>query len=243
MHVFVFNRETILKVALLSFVVVLAVLVLVMDKDAELVMAPKENIPIYSVQTNGNQIALTFDAASGSDTMDKMLDILDKYNVKATFFVTGQWAELFPDDLKKIVGRGHEIGSHGYRHIDYVKISDADVTRDLSLASDTLYRLTGQRPMLFRAPYGSWDGRTVDIVCGQQYEFVQWDVDSLDWMGLTPAQMEARVLPKVKSGSILLFHNDGKYTVDALPGIIEKLQAKGFKFVTAGELIDEGLES
>lgn len=241
----VFNKkwENVLRVAMLSFAVVLAVLVMVLDKDTAQVLAPKENIPIYSVKTSGNQIALTFDAASGSDTMDAMLNIFDKYNVKVTFFVTGRWAELYPDDLQKLAARGHEIGSHGYRHIDYVKSSKADMVNDLNLASDALYKLTGQRPALFRAPYGAWDGRTVDVVCGQQYEFVQWDVDSLDWMGLTPAQMEARVLPKVKSGSILLFHNDGKHTVEVLPSIIEKLQAKGFKFVKVSDLIDEGLES
>lgn len=236
--------KTISKITLFAgAALALAMMMLYVHKGTIPALAPKDNIPIYSVKTNGNQIALTFDIASGADTTDTLLDILDKYNIKVTFFVTGRWAELFPADLIKIAGSGHEIGSHGYKHLDYVTLSDSDMLKDLNLASDALDRIMGKRPTLFRAPYGSWNPKVVDAVCGRQYEFIQWDVDSLDWTGLKPDAMLARVLPKVQSGSIILFHNDGKHTVDVLPSLIEKLQTMGFKFVTVTELLNESLEA
>lgn len=204
--------------------------------------AARDNIPIYSVKTLGGQIALTFDIAWGAGFTDRLLDIMDEHGAKATFYVTGKWAEANPAELRRIAGRGHELGSHGYSHRDYVKLGGDEIKKDLALAADALERVAGARPATFRAPYGSWDARVVDAVCGEQYEFVQWDVDSLDWKGLTAGEMEARVLPKVRSGSILLFHNDAKHTAEALPPIIEKLQEKGFVFVTVTELLGEGLE-
>jgi peptidoglycan/xylan/chitin deacetylase (PgdA/CDA1 family) len=240
---FVIPRKAILAASLLLVFALASFLLLLNAGDGSAPAgASKDNIPIYSVKTNGSQIALTFDIAWGSGFTDKLLDILGEYGAKATFYVTGKWAEANSEELRKIAGRGHEIGSHGYSHRDFVKLGGDDMAKDLALASDAIKRVIGCRPMTFRAPYGSWDAKVVDAVCGQGYEFVQWDVDSLDWKGLSPGAMEARVLPKVQSGSILLFHNDGKHTAEALPGILEKLRAKGFGFVTVTELIGEGLE-
>jgi peptidoglycan-N-acetylglucosamine deacetylase len=244
MKIFIITRNTVLKLALFAGILLaLVVFVLNMHDGMAPALAPNDNIPIYSVKTKGNQIALTLDVAWGSNMTDRQLDIFDKYNIKATFYVTGRWAELNSDELQRIASRGHEIGSHGHTHLDFVKLSDADMVKELNQASDANMRSTGKRPATFRAPYGSWNARVVDVVCGQQYEFIQWDVDSLDWKGLTPDAMEARVLPIVKSGSIILLHNNGKYTTDVLPSLIEKLQAKGFKFVTVTELINESLEA
>lgn len=244
MRIFVITRETLRKFALLAGVAVaLAVCILYMTAGSAPALAPKDNIPIYSVKTSGKQIALTFDAAWGSDKTDSLLETFDKYHIKVTFFVTGMWADANAAELKKIADRGHEIGNHSYTHRDFATISDADMVKELSRASDAIERATGKKTTIFRAPYGSWNARIVDVVCGQQYDFIQWDVDSLDWKGLTPDAMEARVLPKVQSGSIILFHNDGKNTPDAIPTIIEKLQAQGYKFVTVTELLNESLET
>lgn len=243
MHTFVLNKKTVLLLTITLAVLVITILVFYLYEDTAATMAPKDNIPIYNVKTNGNQIALTLDVAWGSNMTDAQLDIFDQYNIKATFYVTGKWAELNSNELQKIANRGHEIGSHGYTHLDFAKLSDAEMVKELTLASDAIFRVTGKKPATFRAPYGSWNDRIVDVVCGQQYEFIQWDVDSLDWKGLTPEAMEARILPNVKSGSILLFHNNGEYTTEALPSLIEKLQAKGFKFVTVTEILNESLEA
>ncbi len=223
-------------------ILTLAALIFTLSGGAAAVFAPKDNIPIYSVKTNGSQIALTLDVAWGSQMTGEQLDIFDRYNVKVTFYVTGRWAELNAEELREIAGRGHEIGSHGHKHLDFVKLSEDEMIQELKLAANAIEKVTGNPPATFRAPYGSWNGKVVDVVCGQKYEFVQWDVDSLDWKGLSPRQMEERILPKVRSGSILLFHNNGGHTTEALPSIIEALQAKGFRFVTVSALIGEGLE-
>ena len=244
MRIFVITGETITKIVMIiAIAAASAVFLCTMKGGAAPASAPKDNIPIYSVKTSGNQVALTFDAAWGSDKTQALLDIFDKYHIKVTFFVTGMWADANPDALKAIADRGHEIGNHSYTHRDFASLSDAEIVNELTRTSDAIERVTGRKPTIFRAPYGSWNSRIVDVVCGQQYDFIQWDVDSLDWKGLTAEAIEARVLPKVQSGSIVLFHNDGKYTPDAVPTIIEKLQAKGFKFVTVSELVGESLET
>ncbi len=158
----------------------LFVLIFTLAGGAAAVFAPKDNIPIYSVKTNGNQIALTLDVAWGSQMTGEQLDIFDRYGVKVTFYVTGRWAELNADELREIARRGHEIGSHGHTHRDFVKLSQDEMVKELKLASDAIEKVTGSPPATFRAPYGSWNGKTVDVVCGQKYEFVQWDVET--WM-------------------------------------------------------------
>lgn len=244
MRVFVVTREAIVRSAVIVGVAVLSVVfILYSGKGTVAAFGPKDNIPIYSVKTSGMQVAITLDAAWGSDKTAAILDVLDKYQIKATFFVTGMWAKANEPALKAIAGRGHEIGNHSYSHKDYATLSDADIVADLGKAGDAIEGVSGRRPTIFRAPYGSWNARIVDAVCGQQYDFIQWDVDSLDWKGLNVEQIEARIFSKVQSGSILLFHNDAKYIVEALPSVIEKLEEKGYKPVTVTELVNESLEA
>ncbi len=178
MRVFVFSPTRRQTAWFVCVMLALAALAFTLTGGAAAVFAPKENIPIYSVKTSGNQIALTLDVAWGSQMTGEQLDIFDRYNVKATFYVTGRWAELNADELREIAGRGHEIGSHGHTHRDFVKLSQDEMVKELSLASDAIEKASGSPPATFRAPYGSWNGKTVDVVCGQKYEFVQWDVET-----------------------------------------------------------------
>ena len=244
MRVFVITRETIVRFSLIAALAAAAVIFIVFSSTNEAsAFAPKDNIPIYSVKTSGKQIAITLDAAWGTDKTADILGILDKYNIKVTFFVTGMWADKNEAVLKSIAEHGHEIGNHSYTHRDFATLSDEEIVTELDRCSDAIERITGKRPNIFRAPYGSWNARIVDAVCGQQYEFVQWDVDSIDWKGLTAAQIEARIMPRVQSGSIILFHNDAQYIVEALPLVIEKLMAQGYKPVMVTELVGESLET
>jgi peptidoglycan-N-acetylglucosamine deacetylase len=244
MRVFVITKETIIRIALIAGLAVVSVLFVIYSSGgAAPVFGPKDNIPIYSVKTSGNQVAITLDAAWGADKTQSLLDIFDKYKIKVTFFVTGMWADANPQVLKEISDRGHEIGSHSYTHKDFATLSDADIAKELDRTANAIEHIIGRRPTVFRAPYGSWNARIVDAVGKEKYDFIQWDVDSLDWKGLTPDAMETRIFAKVQSGSIILFHNDGQNTPQALPAIIEKLQAKGLKPVTVSELVNESLET
>lgn len=179
MRVFVLTKETITRISLIAALAVASlVFILYTGGEDRQVLAPKDNIPIYSVKTNGMQIAITLDAAWGTDKTAAILDILDQYEVKATFFVTGMWADKNEAVLKDIAEHGHEIGNHSYTHRDFAKLSDEEIVKELERCTTSIERITGQRTSLFRAPYGSWNARIVDAVCGQEYDFIQWDVDS-----------------------------------------------------------------
>lgn len=232
------------RLVLLGGLVLASVLFIVYTGDGDAAaFAPKDNIPVYSVKTSGMQVAITLDAAWGSDKTAQILDILDEYDVKVTYFVTGMWARKNEQALRAIADRGHEIGSHSYSHKDYANLSDDQIREDLKKTDEVFESIIGRKPAIFRAPYGSWNARIVDAVCGEEYDFIQWDVDSLDWKGLTAQAMEKRIFSKVQSGSIMLFHNDAEHILEALPLIIGRLQAEGYKPVTVTELLGESLEA
>lgn len=243
MRVLIITKEHLIRAGIALAVVLLAVvLFLAFRPGATSVFAPKDNIPIYSVNTKNMQVAVTFDAAWGTDKTIAILDALDEAHVKATFFVTGMWANKNADMLREIAKRGHEIGSHGYTHKDLTTLPENEVLDELKKTDDSIEKITGKRPVIFRAPYGAWNAKLVDIVGKYGSSFIQWDVDSLDWKGLDTAAIENRIFAKVQSGSIMLYHNDAAHTFEALPDLLKKLKDKGYKPVTVSELIEENLE-
>ena len=138
-------------------------------------------IPIYSVERNDNKIALTFDCAWNDDDIDSILDTLDKYNCKATFFVVGDWAEKYSESLKKIYDRGHEIGNHSYNHADYTKMSAEAITADLDKCDGIVESITGERPYLMRAPSGGYNNTVVKAAEDSGRMYIQWSVDGIDY--------------------------------------------------------------
>ncbi|MDS1029765.1 polysaccharide deacetylase family protein [Bacillota bacterium LX-D] len=193
--------------------------------------------PIYSVDTKEPKVAISFDASWGAERTPKILDILDKYKVKTTFFLVNIWLKEYPDKAQEIVKRGHEIGLHSTTHPDFKKLSEQQMEKELTANSEMIYKLTKFKPILFRPPFGSYNNTVITVAQRLGYHVIQWDVDSLDWKNLSANEIQNRVLKKVKNGSIVLFHNDGKYTPEALGPIIAELQKKGFKIVPVSELI------
>ncbi len=197
-------------------------------------------LPIYCVSTDEKKVALTLDASWGADKTEAWLEVLRRYDVKATFFAVGFWAEKYPDKLKALSDSGRvEIGTHSATHPHMSKLSRAEIARELDGSCDTLEKLTGVRPTLFRAPYGDYSDAVITEAETRGLYVIQWDVDTLDWKGLKAGEIAARVLKKANNGSIVLMHNDGEHTVEALPLIIEGLKNKGYSFVTVGDLIYE----
>lgn len=194
-------------------------------------------IPIYSVGTEEKNIAITFDVNWGHSNTKKILDILDKYNIKATFFLIGNWIDDYPEEAKEIYKRGHEIGNHSNSHPDMTKLSKESIIREISTADAKIMKITGASSKLFRFPSGSYNSMSVEVVNNNGYYCIQWDADSIDWKAHGSDKEYDRVMKKTQPGSILLFHNDGKYTAGTLPRIIEDLKAKGYKFVKVGDLI------
>lgn len=195
------------------------------------------HIPIYSVDVPEKKIALTFDCAWGADDIESILDVLRKENVKATFFLVGEWVQKYPHKVRIIADSGHEIGNHSDTHPHMTELSPSKIKEEIRNASVKIQQVTGQKPILFRVPYGDYNDKVIHAVMEENVYCIQWDVDSLDWKDLPVEKICERVLKKVKNGSIILMHNDTKNTVAALPILIKALKEKGYTFVTVSQLI------
>ena len=199
--------------------------------------AEQRKLPIYRVERADNKIAVTFDVAWENSNTDELLDILSDYDAKATFFITGDWCDRYPDDVKKFADAGHEIENHSDQHPHVEGINVNDLINDTRECSRKIKMLTGKEPVLYRAPYGEYDDSLLTTLEGMGLKTIQWDVDSVDWNKPTAEQIIKKVLDNTKSGSILLFHNDLQNTTEALPNVLKGLKEKGFEFVTVDELI------
>lgn len=197
----------------------------------------ERKLPIYCVETEEKKIAISFDAAWGNEFTDDILNILDEYQARATFFLVGFWIDQFPGDLQEIYKRGHEIGSHSLTHPDMTTCTDEEIQKELDETAKKIAAVTGKSPVLFRAPYGAYDNRFMEIAEAKGYKVIQWDVDSLDWKEITAEQIVERVVRNVKEGSIVLFHNNAQHVATYLPQILEKLKSDGYEIVPIGELI------
>ena len=145
--------------------------------------------------------------------------------------------EKNPDFVKKIVDAGHEMGTHSRTHPYMSKLDEKAIRDELSTSSKAIERITGQKVTLFRPPYGDYDNLLVDTATAMGLYTIQWDVDSLDWKNLSATEIALRVVNGVKSGSIILCHNNGLHTAEALPMIFSTLKNKGYEFVPISQLI------
>ncbi len=194
-------------------------------------------LPIYCVDTEEKKIAISFDAAWGDQYTEGILDILEKHNVKATFFLVGFWVDKYPDMVKKIHDKGHDVGNHSSTHPHMSKLSREQIAQELNTTGDKIQKITGTKSILFRPPFGDYNNRLIETAKENGYHAIQWDVDSLDWKELGAQQVVDRVTRNVKKGSIVLFHNNAKYVLEYLPLVIEKLQKEGYKIVPISQLI------
>ena len=204
------------------------------------VSASKRSLPVYSVERSDKRLAISFDAAWGNEDTQTLIDILNRYGVRATFFVVGDWAEKYPESVKALAEAGNEVMNHSSSHAHFSSLSSEQIREDLSACNEKISALTGVTPSLFRCPYGEYDDHVIQTVEAMGMTAVQWDVDSLDWKGITSEEISRRVLQNVRPGSIVLFHNAAIHTPEALPGIIEALQAEGYTIVPISELLLQG---
>ncbi len=194
-------------------------------------------IPIYSVDREDKVVSISFDCAWGVEYTDEILNALKVSNVRATWFMVEFWTEKYGAYVKKIDGAGHEIGTHSSTHSYMSKQNAEEIKLELSTSSEAIESLTGKKVELFRPPYGDYDDELIKTASEQGYYSIQWDVDSLDWKDLSAADIAMRVINGVQSGSIILMHNNGLHTAEAVPIILETLKNRGYSFVPIGELI------
>ena len=202
----------------------------------------KRDLPIYSVETDENKVALSFDAAWGNDDTQRILDILEKHNVKVTFFMTGEWVRKYPEDVKKIAAAGHDLGNHSENHKQMTKLTKEQCKEEIMKAHNRVKELTGIEMELFRPPYGDYNNMVVGVARECGYYTIQWDVDSLDWKdyGVDSIVKKCTENKNLRKGSIILLHNGAKYTPDALERIILGLKEKGYELVPISQLIHRG---
>lgn len=194
-------------------------------------------VPIYSVETEEKKIAISFDCAWGTEYTDKILSALKASDVRATWFMVEFWTTKYPEFVKKIDEAGHSIGTHSSTHSYMSKQNAEEIKKELTVSSQAIEDITGKKVELFRPPYGDYDDELIKTASALGYYTIQWDVDSLDWKDLSASDIAMRVINGVKNGSIILMHNNGMHTAEAVPIILETLKNKGYTFVPIDELI------
>jgi len=192
------------------------------------------------------EMALTLDAGSEADSFPPLLAMLDRMNVRATFFLSGRWVLRYPQYADMLASSAHTIGNHSWAHPEYTRLSEADMARDLLAADKILEDLMGRSAKpFFRPPYGDRDARVLKVLGQHGYGSVYWTIDTLDSMEprKSPDFIVRRILDRSDDqldGAIVLSHVGYPETVEALPEIIAKLRARGFTFVTLRDWFGEG---
>lgn len=194
-------------------------------------------LPIYSVGREDKTVSISFDCAWGTDHTDDILNALRVSDVHATFFMTEFWTVKYPGYVGKIDAAGHEIGTHSATHSYMSKQNAEEIRLELKTSSQAITDVTGKKVELFRPPYGDYDDELIHTAEEEGYYSIQWDVDSLDWKDLSATDIAMRVINGVQSGSIILMHNNGLHTAEAVPIILETLKNRGYTFVPIGQLI------
>ena len=198
------------------------------------------NIPIYKVDTDDKKISLSFDVAWGSNNIDEILNILDKHNAKATFFLVGSWVDDNEELVKKIHSKGHELGNHSNTHSNTTVLSDEDTLDEIKLTTDKIEKITDEEVTLYRPPFGEVDDKTMDICKSLGYQVVKWNIDSLDWKEIGTQHVIDRVIRNSEPGSIVLFHANVNGINYYLDDILTKLKQDNYDVVSVSELLYEG---
>ena len=204
---------------------------------SSLSLAEERLLPVYRVKTQRPAVALTFDAAWGNQDMDQILSVLKEYDASATFFITGDFARSYSQDVRKLFLAGHCVANHSDTHPHINALSQEKALSDTLSCNQILEDLTGERPKLYRGPYGEYNDRLLTMLDEKNMVCIQWDVDSLDWKDLTKDEITRRVVEKAEKGSIVLLHCGARYTAQALPAILSGLKEKGLECVRVDELM------
>lgn len=194
-------------------------------------------LPIYNVKTEENKVALTMNCAWSADDIDRILETLEKNEVKITFFIVGEWAEKYPEAVKKIYEAGHEIGTHSNTHPHVEQLSAEKNLEEIKLGIEKLQKITGEQTRLYRTPYGEYNDIVINTARENGYYTIQWNIDTLDYKGLTGDEMWGRIKEKLQKGSIILTHNGTEHTADSLDMLLKNIKTNGYQVTTVSDLI------
>lgn len=192
--------------------------------------------PVYQGDESAKRVALTVNVDWGEEHLPTMLDVFSTHGAKATFFITGRWAELHPDLVRLIREKGHEIGNHGYGHPHPDHLSVEQNRADIIMAENAIFQACGCKPNLYAPPYGERGNAVLQAAeqCG--YKVVLWSVDTVDWKSRNADAIQDRVRGRIHNGAIVLMHPTAP-TVEALKQILPHLESKGLEAVTVSSLL------
>lgn len=199
------------------------------------------DIVFYSKKNDNMAIALTFDDGPHPYYTPLILEILEEYHIKATFFMIGENVKYYPAAAEAVLKAGHEIGNHTNHHKGMRNLSDHEILREIEDCEDAIYSLSEYKPNLIRPPEGAMNDQVRRVVGALDYRIILWDVDTHDWAHTPPAEICRHVLEEIDAGDIILMHDfigHNSPTPEALRLMIPELLARGYKFVTVGELLD-----
>ena len=236
---FVLNKEKIIAYGVSVLTVIFLFCVASGMNNPKTVQTSANNeklLPIYNVETKENKVALTMNCAWNADDIDKILEILKNNNVKITFFVVGEWVDKYPEAVKKMAEAGHEIASHSNTHPKVANLSYEENIKEIEESVDKIEKITGKKSNLYRPPYGEYNNTVIRSAEDKGYKSIQWNLDTLDYTGLTGEEMWKRI-EKVKPGDIILSHNGTKHTADNLDMLIKNIKSKKIEIVKVSELI------
>lgn len=192
-------------------------------------------------ETTEKVVALTFDDGPHPEFTSQVLDLLKEHEIKATFFILGKQANLYPELVKREFEEGHELGNHTYSHINVKKASQAKIKEEFNRTQELIFSITGFTPKLFRPPYGFYNDNTLEVAQENNCKIVLWSADQGDWSSPGADKIIKDVTSKTKSGDIVLLHDyieGDSHTIEALKVILPDLKSKGYRFVTVSELIE-----
>ena len=190
----------------------------------------------YSGNEESNKISLMINVYWGTEYLDEMLEILDKYDVKTTFFVGGTWAVKESEILTNIYESGHEIGNHAYSHKDMDKLSKDDNQKEILTTHEIVKSLLGIDMNLFAPPSGAYSKTTVEVANSLSYQTIMWTRDTIDWRDKDANIIYERAIKDAKGGDLVLMHPTA-CTLEALENIIIALQEKGFMLTTVSDTL------
>ena len=238
---YVFNKQKICTylVSLITVVILFCVAGAIgnENKTVQTSAGNEKLLPIYNVETNEKKVAFTMNCAWNADDIDSILNTLKENNTKITFFMVGDWIDKFPETVKKIYEEGHEIASHSNTHPHVNNLTYEGNIEEMEKSNDKIEKITGERTKIYRAPYGEYNNTVIQAAQDKGYYTIQWNLDTLDYTGLTGDEMWNRIGDKLKSGDIILSHNGTKHTADSLDMLIKNIKQKGFEVVKVSDLI------
>lgn len=218
------------------FGVLTAVFVLAFSGSVLTANVSVDAAPYYHGNTDKKNVTLMVNVYWGTEYIEDMLAAFEEYGVRTTFFVGGTWAEKNPETLKKIHEAGHEIGNHGYFHLDHKKISDEKNTEEILVCERMVKSIIGVKTALFAPPSGSFSKQTLSIAKELGYQTIMWSKDTIDWRDKDENLVYSRATKNLKGGDLILMHPT-EHTAKALRRILGFCKENGFSVVTVSENI------